>query len=173
MKFSLDKFSNVIGRYPIKIETDCKALCDTIVNNKLNATHTRWLDGIMGHHIVDCCHRLGHENQAADGISHQFTDTPQVQGDGHDWSVDPSWEANMGLAYNIWTIQLDSEQTALWERFTNEPIFLDVIDAMHNVDHGRTSIGCAIVCWDIRLKMGVCIELAMGSPLAQGHVWNV
>ena len=115
LKYSLDKFSNVIGGYPVEIETDCKALCDTIVNNKLNATHARWLDGIMGHHIIDCHHRPGHLNQAADGISRQFTDTPQIKGDGHDWTVDPSWEANMGLAYDIWTTQLDSEQTALRE----------------------------------------------------------
>ena len=126
MKYSLDKFSNVIGGYPVKIETDCKALRDTIVNNKLNATHARWLDGIMGH-----------LNQAADGISRQFTDTPRITGNGHDWTVDPSWEANMGLAYDIWTTQLDSEQTALQDRFANEPVFLDVIEAMNNVDHGK------------------------------------
>ena len=137
LKFSLDKFSNVVGGYPIEIETDCKALRDTIINNKLNATHARWLDGIMGHHIIDCRHRPGRENQAVDGISRQFTDSPHIQGDGHDWTVDPSWEANMGLTYDIWTTQLDSEQTSLRERFANEPVFLDVIDAMNNVDHGK------------------------------------
>jgi hypothetical protein len=137
LKYSLDKFSNVIGGYPVEIETDCKALRDTIINNKLNATHARWLDGIMGHHIIDCRHRSGHLNQAADGISRQFTDIPQIKGDGHDWTVDPSWEANMGLAYDIWTTQLDREQTALRDRFANEPVFLDVIDAMNNVDHGK------------------------------------
>ena len=137
LKFSLDKFSDVVGGYPVEIETDCKALRDTIINNKLNTTHARWLDGIMGHHIIDCRHRPGHQNQAADGISRQFTDSPQMQGDGHDWTVDPSWEANMGLSYDIWTTQLDSEQTNLQERFANEPVFLDVIDAMNNVDHGK------------------------------------
>jgi len=137
LKFSLDKFSDVVGGYPVEIETDCKALRDTIINNKLNATHARWLDGIMGHHIIDCRHRPGHQNQAADGISRQFTDSPQMQGDGHDWTVDPGWEANMGLSYDIWTTQLDSEQTNLRERFANEPVFLDVIDAMNNVDHGK------------------------------------
>jgi hypothetical protein len=59
LKFSLDKFSNIIGGYPIEIKTDCKVLHDTIINNKLNATHAHWLDGIMGHHIIDCHHRLG------------------------------------------------------------------------------------------------------------------
>jgi hypothetical protein len=137
LKFSLDKFSNVVGGYPIEIETDCKALHDTIINNKLNATHARWLDGIMGHHIIDCRHWPGRQNQAADGISRQFTHSPHIQGDRHDWTVDPSWEANMGLAYDIWTTQLDSEQTNLRECFANKLVFLDVIDAMNNIDHGK------------------------------------
>ena len=53
LKFSLDKFSDTIAGYPVEIEMDCQALRDTISNNKLNATHTRWLDGIMGHNIID------------------------------------------------------------------------------------------------------------------------
>jgi len=58
LKFSLDKFSNVVDGYPVEIETDCKALHNTIVNNRLNATHARWLNGIMGHHILSprVCH---------------------------------------------------------------------------------------------------------------------
>ena len=137
LKYSLDKFSDVIGGYPVEIETDCQALRDTIINNKLNATHARWLDGIMGHHIVDCRHKPGRLNQAADGISRQFTDNPKRKGDGHEWTVDPSWAANTGLAYNIWSAQLDETQTNLRTRFANEPIFLEVIDAMHNIDHGK------------------------------------
>jgi hypothetical protein len=43
----------------------------------------------------------------------------------------------MGLSYNIWNTQLDSEQTNLWECFANEPVFLNVIDAMNNIDHGK------------------------------------
>ena len=137
LKYSLDKFTNVVGGQPIQIKTDCQALQDTIVNNKLNTTHTQWLDSIMGHHIIDCHHRPGCDNQVADGISRQFTDTPCVQGDGSDWTVDPGWELNMGLAYDIWTAQLDSDQAAIWEHFADEPVFLDVIDAMNNVDHGK------------------------------------
>jgi RNase H-like domain found in reverse transcriptase len=77
LKYSLDKFSDVICGYPVKIETDCQALRDTIINNKSNSTHARWLDGIMGSNIVDCRHRPGSSNQAADGISRQFTDAPK------------------------------------------------------------------------------------------------
>ena len=137
LKHSLDKFSAVIGGYPVEIETDCQALRDTIINNKLNATHARWLDGIMGHHIVDCRHRPGKQNQAADGLSRQFTDTPRRKGDGHEWTVDPAWAANTGLVHDIWTTQLDEAQSLLHTRFASKPIFLEVIDAMYNVDHGQ------------------------------------
>ena len=136
LKHSLDKFSDVIGGYPVEIETDCQALRDTIINNKLNATHARWLDGIMGHHIVDCRHRPGKQNQAADGLSRQFTDTPRCKGDGHEWTVDPAWAANTGLVHDIWTTQLDETQSLLRTRFASEPIFLEVIDAMYNIDQG-------------------------------------
>jgi RNase H-like domain found in reverse transcriptase/Reverse transcriptase (RNA-dependent DNA polymerase) len=39
LKYSLDKFSNIICGYPVEIEMDCQALHDTIINNKLNSTH--------------------------------------------------------------------------------------------------------------------------------------
>ena len=53
LKCSLNRFSDTIVGYPVKIETDCQACRDTIINNKLNSLHTRWLEGIMGHNIVD------------------------------------------------------------------------------------------------------------------------
>jgi hypothetical protein len=137
LKHSLDKFTDVIGGYPVKIETDCQALRDTIINNKLNSTHAHWLDGIMGHHIVDCRHCPGKQNQAADGLSRQFTDNPKRKGDGHEWTVDPAWAADTGLVHDIWTTQLDEAQSSLRTRFANEPIFLEVIDAMYNVNQGQ------------------------------------
>jgi hypothetical protein len=68
----------------------------------------------------------------------------------------------MGLAYDIWTIQLDSEQTALQERFANEPIFLDVIDAMHNIDHGKH-------VWD-KQRARHCI---LGYQIENGHLYRI
>ena len=59
LKSSLDKFADVIMGYPVKLETDCQALHDTIVNNKLNSMHACWLDSIIAHNIVDCHHRPG------------------------------------------------------------------------------------------------------------------
>jgi hypothetical protein len=154
LKYSLDKFSDVIGRYPIEIETNCQALRDTIINNKLNATHARWLDSIMGHHIVDCRHKLGHLIQA--------TDNPKHEGDSHEWTVDLSWAVNTGLAYNIWSAQLDETQTNLHTRFANEPIFLEVIDTMHNIDHGK---------W-VRDKHRAQHRM-VGYQIDDGHLWQI
>lgn len=80
----------------------------------------------------------------------QSTDTPWIKGNGHDWTVDPSWEANVGLAYEIWATQLDSKQTTLQECFANVC---------------GTSIGHAITCWDIKSMTVICIKLVMESPL--------
>jgi Reverse transcriptase (RNA-dependent DNA polymerase)/RNase H-like domain found in reverse transcriptase len=40
LKFSLDKFSNIIWGFPIKIKTDCQALHDTLLSKKLSTIHT-------------------------------------------------------------------------------------------------------------------------------------
>ena len=136
LKFSLDKFSDTIAGYPVEIEMDCQALRDTISNNKLNVTHARWLDGIMGHNIIDIPHRPGRLNQATDGISCQFMDMPVEEGDSHEWLVDPSWTANAGLAYDIWSAEVDDSISQLRTCFSKEPIFAEVINAMYNLDHG-------------------------------------
>jgi len=38
LKFSLDKFNDIIWGFPVKIETDCQALRDVLLSPKLNAT---------------------------------------------------------------------------------------------------------------------------------------
>ena len=53
LKFALDKFSDVIWGFPVEIEMDCQALWDVMMNDKLNAMHTRWRDGILSQQIVD------------------------------------------------------------------------------------------------------------------------
>ena len=39
--------------YPVEVETDCQALRDVLMNDKLSATHARWRDGVLAHNIVD------------------------------------------------------------------------------------------------------------------------
>jgi len=53
LKFGLDKFSDIIWGFPVEVETDCQALRDHLMNDKLSATHARWRDGILAHQITD------------------------------------------------------------------------------------------------------------------------
>jgi hypothetical protein len=41
LKFMLDKFSDIIWGFPVKIETDCQALRDTLLSKKPSAVHTQ------------------------------------------------------------------------------------------------------------------------------------
>ena len=90
----------------------------------------------MGHNIIDIQHRPGHLNQAADGISWQFMDIPAEKEDGHEWSVDPNWMVNAGLAYDVWSAEVDDSISQLRGCFSKELVFTEVIDAMYNLDHG-------------------------------------
>ena len=53
LKYALDRFSDVTWGFPIEIETDCQALRDVLLKDKLNAAHARWRDGILAHQIID------------------------------------------------------------------------------------------------------------------------
>ena len=100
LKFSFDKFSDIVYGYPVEVETDCQALRDVLMNDKLSATHARWRDGVLAHNIVDVRHVPG-VNNIADGISRQYEGTPKSGDDGSNWEVDSDWESRAGLVYGI------------------------------------------------------------------------
>lgn len=118
------------------METDCQALRDHLLNNKLSATHTRWRDGILAHQITDIWHIPGRLNVVADGLSQANEGTKNEEGDGSDWMVSEDWEANMGLTHDIFHLMAARmpEMAQLREHFNNEPIFAEVIDAILETD---------------------------------------
>ena len=138
LKFGLDKFADIIWGFPVEIETDCQALRDHLLNDKLSATHARWRDGILAHQIVDIRHVPGRLNVVADGLSRANEGTEHEEGDGSEWTVSEDWEANTGLTHDIFllptTVAETPETTKLRERFKNEPIFAEVIDAILGMD---------------------------------------
>jgi hypothetical protein len=69
LKFGLDKFSSIIWGFTVKIETDCSAMKDTLLNPHLNVPHARWREGILAYHIVYIRHVPGKLNVIADGLS--------------------------------------------------------------------------------------------------------
>jgi hypothetical protein len=81
LKFAFDKFSDIVYGYPVEVETNCQALRDVLMNDKLSAMHARWRDGVLAHNIVDVRHIPGVTN-IADGLSCQFKNTPKLAGGG-------------------------------------------------------------------------------------------
>ena len=72
LKFSVDEFEPYIFGSPIEIETDCQALHDCLLKDKLNTHHSRWMQSILSHNIIDIRHRPGIENPVADGLSRMW-----------------------------------------------------------------------------------------------------
>jgi hypothetical protein len=138
LKFGLDKFSDITWGFPIEVETDCQALRDHLMNDKLSATHARWRDGILAHQITDVRHVPGRLNVVADGLSRASEGTDHDEGDGSEWTVSEDWESNKGLTHDIFQLTDTStpEIAKLRERFKDEPIFAEVIDAILELDQG-------------------------------------
>ena len=139
LKFGLDKFSDTIWGFPVEVETDCQALRDHLLNDKLSATHARWRDGILAHQIIDVRHVPGRINVVADGLSRANEGRPQEEGDGSQWTMSEDWEATTGLTHDIFltTDGTLPEVSQLRERFQNEPIFLEVVEAILELDQGK------------------------------------
>ena len=53
LKYLFDKFADIVYGYPVEVETDCQALCDILLSDKLSVTHAQWRDGVLAHNIVD------------------------------------------------------------------------------------------------------------------------
>ncbi|KJA13084.1 hypothetical protein HYPSUDRAFT_151970, partial [Hypholoma sublateritium FD-334 SS-4] len=55
--------------------------------------------------------------------------------DGSEWLVQPDWEDQAGLVYDINQVTVQTPECILLlkSRFKNEPLYLDVIDALENL----------------------------------------
>jgi hypothetical protein len=139
LKFGLNKFSDTIWGFPVEIETDYQALRDVLLSDNLNTAHARWRDGIIAHRIVDVRHVPGKLNIIADGLSRQWEGQPRDEGmeDGSTWTVSEDWETNSGLINDILHMNANTnldEFSSLRQRFTNEPVFLQVIESIGQLD---------------------------------------
>jgi len=56
LKFAFDQFGTTVWGFPVEIKTDCIALRDTLLSDKLSLTHARWRDGILAYQLVDVRH---------------------------------------------------------------------------------------------------------------------
>ena len=135
LKYAFDKFSDIVYGYPVEVETDCQALRDVLMNDKLSATHARWRDGVLAHNIVDVRHVPGVTN-IADGLSRQYENIPKSGNDGSEWEVEADWESRAGLVYGINCMSISLAAQSLRDRFASTPLFRDVIDALEGIQSG-------------------------------------
>ena len=65
---------------------------------------------------------------------------PNEEGDGSQWTVSEDWETSAGLTHDIFYITNPTapETLQLQECFKSEPIFLEVIEALLDLDHGKS-----------------------------------
>lgn len=140
LKFGLDKFSDMIWGFPVEVETDCQALRDHLMNDKLSATHARWRDGILAHQIIDVRHVPGRINVVANGLSRANEGLPNEGNDSSQWTVSEDWETTTGLTHDIFLLTNPElpEVAHLRERFKDEPIFLEVVEALFELDQGKS-----------------------------------
>ncbi|THG96055.1 hypothetical protein EW026_g5699 [Hermanssonia centrifuga] len=138
LKFALDKFSDIVWGFPIEIETDCSALRYVLTNDKLNDTHARWRDSVLAHQIIAVRHIPGQTN-VADSVSREGEGHLHEPGDGSDWTVYEDWEHREGLVNDILRVEEASPGSHLLRRFTEEPLFLEVINAIQDTDDDSMS----------------------------------
>jgi hypothetical protein len=161
LKFSLDKFMDITWGSPIELETNCQALRDTLMNDKLSLTHAHWRNGIFANQIIDIWHRPGTQNGGADGFSRQYTDLPTQPGDGAEWTVSANWETIAGLVNDVMGVT-PSGIAELRARFQDEPLLLNVVEALAEVNSGM----------DDRAKRRAQ-KRALGYMLDNGKLWKV
>jgi hypothetical protein len=139
LKFAFDHFGGTIWGFPVEVETDCTALCDMLLNDKASLVYARWRDGILAYQIVTIRHRAGTTNIAADALSRRISGQPQKDGDDSAWSVSKDWESVHSLVNDLLHISdTDTATIELKTCFANEPLFLEVIEAMYNLDNGKS-----------------------------------
>jgi hypothetical protein len=133
LKFMLDKFSDIIWGFPVKIEMDCQALRDTLLSEKLSTVHAWWWDGILAHQIIDMQHIPGKVNVVVDSLSHKWEDQPEQEEDSSEWTVNLDRDEMVGLTNDILLTQeqeLKEQVQALKECLKAKHLFTEVIDAI-------------------------------------------
>ncbi|KII91256.1 hypothetical protein PLICRDRAFT_85756, partial [Plicaturopsis crispa FD-325 SS-3] len=83
-------------------------------------------------------------------------------GDGSDWTVGEDWEVASGLVHDIFLTTVSPDIEALRQRLKDEPIFREVIDAIHNLDPET----------DVRTRKRAR-HRAEGYMIEDGKLWKI
>jgi transposase InsO family protein len=139
LKYSLDEFEPYIYGSPLEIETDCQALRDCLLQEKMSVHHSRWKESILAHNIIAIRHRPGIENPVADGLSRMWDGHKKTDVDGSDWSVLPNWEATKGIVNDILSISyVPPTLHPLEAQFAGDIFFEPIVKHLLGHDAGST-----------------------------------
>ena len=144
LKYSIDEFEPYIFGSPIEIETDCQALRDCLLKDKMNSHHSRWQESILNHNIIDIRHCPGVNNPVADGLSRMWHNRPRTSTDGSSWSVLPDWEALKGIKNDILQVSASPGAPAhpLELRFQGDIFFTPIIRHLLGKSAGDSIADC-------------------------------
>ncbi|KAG2738033.1 hypothetical protein P692DRAFT_201731996, partial [Suillus brevipes Sb2] len=88
---------------------------------------------------------------------------PRAEGDGSAWSVSEDWESAHGLVNDLLLVQLtDSMVSDLRERFAQEPLFLEVIEALQDLDGDKPE-----------RERHRARHRALGYMIDEGRLWKI
>ena len=139
LKNCLDEFEQYIYGSPLEIETDCQALRDCLLQEKMSVHHSRWKESILAHNIIAIRHRPGVENPVADGLSRMWDGYKRTSTDGSDWSVLPNWEATKGIVNDVLSISYVPPHThPLETRFAGDIFFEPIVKHLLGHNAGST-----------------------------------
>jgi len=139
LKFCLDEFEPYIYGSPLEIETDCQALRDCLLQEKMSVHHSRWKESILAHNIIAIRHRPGVENPVADGLSRMWDGHKRTAADGSDWSVLPNWEATKGIVNDVLIISYVPPHThPLETQFAGDLFFEPIVKHLLGHNAGST-----------------------------------
>ncbi|KAI9570671.1 hypothetical protein HD554DRAFT_2007779, partial [Boletus coccyginus] len=82
-------------------------------------------------------HCSGTFNTAADALSQMYTGWERTTEDGSTWLVCENWEASRGIVNDLFGVYTNGVVSLLCDHFTDEPLFLEVVQAITNHDNHR------------------------------------
>ena len=154
----------------MEVETDCQALRDILMNDKLSAAHARWRDGVLAHNIVDVRHIPGITN-IADGISRQYEGTPKTGDDNSEWDVDSNWESGAGLVYGMNYVSIPPA-TQRGGHFHHDLMKMALLDKIHTPHLDQAIVKAISDCARCKNFGGTHLH-ALLQPITRRHPFEL
>ena len=78
----------------------------------------------------------------ADGLSLQLKDTPRQGDNGSNWTMNPDWEEQAGLVFEVNQVVVNSDTSVLMKHFKDEPVLKGIVEALQDISMGLDLCEC-------------------------------